>query len=155
MRFYAGINQAAGAQGVGFDAAPMACGAPRPDQAAAQAWAWRADEEPQRLLRTTISRTERIALAPGAARPGTLLWFIPDFNIGSGGHQTIFRTIWHLERMGWESNIVIVSPTEHATAELARHDICTHFFALQSKVFIGFDNLPNSEFVVATGWQTA
>lgn len=100
-------------------------------------------------------RTDRIALAPGAARPGTLLWFIPDFNIGSGGHQTIFRTIWHLERMGWESNIVIVSPTVHATAELARHDICTHFFALQAKVFIGFDGLPSSEFVIATGWQTA
>ena len=100
-------------------------------------------------------RVDRIALAPQAPRSGTLLWFIPDFNIGSGGHQTIFRTIWHLERMGWESAIVIVDPVVHATAESARHDICEHFFPLQAKVFIGFDGLPNAEFVIATGWQTA
>lgn len=98
---------------------------------------------------------EQVQLAQQPARPNTLLWFIPDFNIGSGGHQTIFRTIWHLERMGWESGIVIVSPVVHVTAEAARHDICTHFFPLQAKVYVGFDGLPNSEFVIATGWQTA
>ena len=100
-------------------------------------------------------RVDRIDLAPQAARAGTLLWFIPDFNIGSGGHQTIFRTIWHLERMGWESGIVIVSPAVHATAESARDDICEHFFPLQARVFMGFEGLPSSEFVIATGWQTA
>jgi glycosyltransferase involved in cell wall biosynthesis len=98
---------------------------------------------------------ENVQLAPQPARSNTLLWFIPDFNIGSGGHQTIFRTIWHLERMGWESSIVIVSPTVHATAEAAHHDICEHFFPLQAKVYVGFDGLPSSEFVIATGWQTA
>ncbi|HRL97880.1 MAG TPA: glycosyltransferase family 4 protein [Acidovorax sp.] len=100
-------------------------------------------------------QVDGIELAPGVARAKTLLWFIPDFNIGSGGHQTIFRTIWHLERMGWESGIVVVSPTVHATAEDARRDICEHFFPLQAKVFMGFEGLPSSEFVIATGWQTA
>ena len=100
-------------------------------------------------------RVAKVELAAEKARAGTLLWFIPDFNIGSGGHQTIFRTIMHLERMGWESNIVIVSPTNHATAELARQDICDYFFPLKAKVFMGFEGLPNSEFVIATGWQTA
>lgn len=98
---------------------------------------------------------EKVLLASQPARPKTLLWFIPDFNIGSGGHQTIFRTIWHLERMGWESGIVIVSPTVHASAEAAHYDICEHFFPLQAKVYVGFDRLPSSEFVIATGWQTA
>ncbi len=98
---------------------------------------------------------DQVQLASQPARPNTLLWFIPDFNIGSGGHQTIFRTIWHLERMGWESGIVIVSPTVHATAEAAQHDICEHFFPLQAKVYVDFNGLPNSEFVIATGWQTA
>lgn len=98
---------------------------------------------------------DQVQLASHPARPNTLLWFVPDFNIGSGGHQTIFRTIWHLERMGWESGIVIVSPIVHATAEAAQHDICEHFFPLQAKVYMGFNGLPNSEFVIATGWQTA
>lgn len=70
-------------------------------QAAAQPWAWCADEEAVTFSHYDFVRTDRIALAPGAAGLSTLLWFIPDFNIGSGGHQTIFRTIWHLERMGW------------------------------------------------------
>lgn len=98
---------------------------------------------------------DQVQLASHPARPNTLLWFVPDFNIGSGGHQTIFRTIWHLERMGWESGIVIVSPIVHATAEAAQYDICEHFFPLQAKVYMGFNGLPNSEFVIATGWQTA
>lgn len=100
-------------------------------------------------------RIEKVELAAGPARAGTLLWFIPDFNIGSGGHQTIFRTIMRLEQMGWESTIVIVGPPNHADAESARKDICEHFFPLKARVFMGFDGLPNSEFVIATGWQTA
>lgn len=100
-------------------------------------------------------RTEAVHLAAESAQNKTLLWFIPDFNIGSGGHQTIFRMVWYLERMGWNSGIVIVNPTVHATAELARNDICCHFFPLNAKVYLGFKGLPNSEFAVATGWQTA
>lgn len=100
-------------------------------------------------------RTETLHLAQERARPNTLLWFVPDFNIGSGGHQTIFRMVWHLERMGWESGIVVVNPTVHATAELARNDIREHFFPLNAKVYLGLKGLPNSEFAVATGWQTA
>lgn len=91
----------------------------------------------------------------GAARPRTLLWYIPDFNKGSGGHLNIFRTIWHLERMGWESAIVLVQPRQHADAEAARRDIAEHFFALQAPVYLEHDELPACEFVVATGWQTA
>ena len=30
---------------------------------------------------------------PGEPAKGSLLWFIPDFNLGSGGHLNIFRTI--------------------------------------------------------------
>ena len=100
-------------------------------------------------------RVDKVELAATPAREGTLLWFIPDFNIGSGGHQTIFRTIMRLERMGWESSIVIVGPAHHASAEAARHDICEHFFPLKAKVFMGVDGLPNCEFAIATGWQTA
>ena len=100
-------------------------------------------------------RVAKIELTAEVAREGTLLWFIPDFNIGSGGHQTIFRTIMRLERMGWESSIVIVGQANHSSAESARRDICEHFFPLKAKVFMGYEGLPNSEFAIATGWQTA
>lgn len=92
---------------------------------------------------------------PGDAKPRTLLWFIPDFNLGSGGHLNIFRTIWHLEQMGYVSTIVIGNPAMHHNAEAARSEIRQHFFPLQAQVLLGLDNLPPSEFAVATGWDTA
>lgn len=93
--------------------------------------------------------------AGGEVEPGTLLWFIPDFNIGSGGHTTIFRTIWHLEQKGYRSGIVICKPAMHHDAEAAHTEICEYFFPLQAKVYLGTKNLPPCEFAVATGWDTA
>lgn len=92
---------------------------------------------------------------PGAARPGTLLWFIPDFNVGSGGHLNIFRTIWHLEQMGYTSTIVIGKPDMHQNADETRDEIREHFFPLQAKVLLGLNALPPCEFALATGWDTA
>lgn len=92
---------------------------------------------------------------PGQAEPGSLLWFIPDFNVGSGGHLNIFRTIWHLEQKGYRSTIVIAKPALHHDATVARDAIRTHFFPLQAQVLVGLDALPPCEFAVATGWDTA
>ncbi len=98
---------------------------------------------------------QRVRALPGVAARGTLLWFIPDFNIGSGGHLNIFRTIWHLEQMGYVSGIVIAKPTQHSDAAQAREEIRTHFFPLQAQVYLGCDALPPCEFALATGWDTA
>lgn len=92
---------------------------------------------------------------PGEPQERTLLWFIPDFNLGSGGHLNIFRTIWHLEQMGYTSIIVIVKPVMHNDAQKARKDIQQHFFPLQAQVLLGLENLPPCEFALATGWDTA
>ncbi|MBV7540244.1 glycosyltransferase family 4 protein [Acidovorax sp. sic0104] len=92
---------------------------------------------------------------PGEAKPNTLLWFIPDFNLGSGGHLNIFRTIWHLEKKGYTSTIVIGHPAVHINVQEAEHAIREHFFPLKARVVMGFDDLPASEFAVATGWDTA
>lgn len=92
---------------------------------------------------------------PGVAQPNTLLWFIPDFNLGSGGHLNIFRTIWHLEEMGYTSTIVIGTPATHITVREAEYAIRTHFFPLKARVVLGLENLPPSEFALATGWDTA
>lgn len=92
---------------------------------------------------------------PGQPEKDTLLWFIPDFNVGSGGHLNIFRTIWHLEQMGYTSRIVIGTPVMHHDAEEARAAIRQHFFPLQAQVLLGLNQLPPCEFAVATGWDTA
>lgn len=96
-----------------------------------------------------------IPALPGQANANTLVWFIPDFNVGSGGHLNIFRTIWHLEKMGYQSTIVIAKPATHHDAALARAAIREHFFPLQAQVHIGLEGLAPCEFAVATGWDTA
>ena len=55
-------------------------------------------------------------------------WLIPDFHIGSGGHTTIFRIIYHLEQMGHESKIWICGSTHFNSLTKARNTIRSHFF---------------------------
>jgi len=105
--------------------------------------------------RFVLPHTRPASAPPAAAAPGTILWFIPDFNIGSGGHLNIFRTIWHLEQRGFESRIVIVEPAQHADAASAAEDIQRHFLALRAPVHLGLEGLPPCEFAVATAWNTA
>ena len=91
----------------------------------------------------------------GQPKRGTLLWIIPDFNVGSGGHLNIFRTIYHLESKGYESTIMVIGQRNHASAEEARREIVEHFFPLQAKVVMEGAEIEATEFIVATGWQTA
>jgi glycosyltransferase involved in cell wall biosynthesis len=63
-----------------------------------------------------------------------LLWLIPDFGIGSGGHTTIFRMIFWLESFGYTSKIFICGGTHHGSAQNAKKLICEHFFKLKASV---------------------
>lgn len=84
-----------------------------------------------------------------------LNWYVPDFNVGSGGHLNIFRMIWHLEKMGYASNIILSKLVNHSSAEHARQEICAHFYDLNAKVFVLGQTLPAAQFSVATAWDTA
>jgi len=105
--------------------------------------------------RFVLSRPRRALASPDAAPPGTLHWFIPDFNAGSGGHLNIFRMIGHLQQRGYVSRIVIVNAQQHPNAESAAADIRRHFIDLDVPVHMGLEGLPPCEFAVATAWNTA
>jgi glycosyltransferase involved in cell wall biosynthesis len=81
-------------------------------------------------------------------------WVIPHFELGSGGHMTIFRMIWHLEQLGYSVHIAIIEPT-HYKAELAQELIRKHFMPISADVSIGEDSLQPAEFTFATSWETA
>ena len=101
-----------------------------------------------------VTDSETVAVH-GTAQPKTLLWVVPDFNVGSGGHLNIFRTIFHLERAGYRSTILIVGQNVHLNAEVARQDIVEHFFPLAADVVMEDEPVPSTEIAIATGWQTA
>lgn len=85
----------------------------------------------------------------------TIAWFIPDFDIGSGGHLNIFRLAYHLEDLGYECRIVIVGSCHYPSARAARDVLRRHFVPLAAEVWLGADNIPPSYFSVATSWITA
>ncbi len=85
----------------------------------------------------------------------TMIWFIPDFGIGSGGHLNIFRYIHALERRGYKCTICLVGAHRHATPAAARRLIRDNFFPVESKVVFSAEDADPAFFGVATGWTTA
>lgn len=89
-----------------------------------------------------------------------LLWFIPDFGIGSGGHLNIFRMIFNLSKLGIKSDIAICANSQWIDASIAKEMIDRHFFKLDSQIIIlknkgDIDELNNYHVAMATSWQTA
>jgi hypothetical protein len=84
-------------------------------------------------------------------------WIIPDFNIGSGGHTTIFRIISWLEKFGYQNNIWVCGNSIHKSPEDAKQVIEDHFFQLKAKVhFLKKDKVVNlsSSGLICTSYHT-
>lgn len=83
-------------------------------------------------------------------------WLVPPFDIGSGGHMTIFRMIKNLEALGHENRIYILfgHPGVHDPAAIKR-TIDEHFVKLDAPVLLDMDAMLDSDVVFATSWPTA
>jgi len=89
-----------------------------------------------------------------------ILWFIPDFGIGSGGHLNIFRMIYNLNKLGVKSDIAICGNSQWIDNKIAKEIINKHFFKLESNLIILKDKedikkLSSYTIAMATSWQTA
>jgi O-antigen biosynthesis protein len=67
-------------------------------------------------------------------------WVIPNFQVGAGGHMTIFRAVSYLERVGHKCTIWIHSlkgVDEGSTPSIyQRNKICSHFIKVDARVFL-------------------
>lgn len=93
-------------------------------------------------------------------RETSILWFIPDFGIGSGGHLNIFRMIYNLEKLGIKSDIAICGNSQWVKSEIASKIINEHFFKIKSNIIIVddeklLDKIDSYDIAMATSWQTA
>lgn len=87
---------------------------------------------------------------------GSLTWFIPPVGRGSGGHLNIFRFVRMLEEQGFDCRIVICHETRRISATSARREITDWFFPLKATIYMHPESCPpETEFAIATGWQTA
>ena len=94
-------------------------------------------------------------IVAGAIAPVDLLWFIPPYGRGSGGHTTLFRFIGLLEQRGWSSHVCLSGPGHARTAPEATRQIREWFPTTKAAVSLGTDGLPHCRLAMATGWQTA
>jgi glycosyltransferase involved in cell wall biosynthesis len=100
-----------------------------------------------------------LAAYPGMADRERLhiAWVVPTFDVGSGGHYTIFQIVERLERMGHTCSIWIhdLWGTGHAgSGAVLRRTILESFASVKAPVFREFDQWYGADVVVATGWQT-
>ncbi|MEA1982203.1 MAG: rhamnan synthesis F family protein, partial [Campylobacterota bacterium] len=73
-------------------------------------------------------------------------WVIPDFMIGAGGHMTIFRMVYFLEKLGHRQTIWIQTPEVNKTPSIAKTTINQHFQPIGDNVDVHF--LPdNTEWI--------
>ncbi len=88
---------------------------------------------------------------------GTMTWVIPDFSANSGGHINLARMSKLLQKQEDFQNqhVVIVEPHRWKTAEEAQGHFRKAFDYPNITVSLGADSLEPTEYLFATGWQTA
>jgi glycosyltransferase involved in cell wall biosynthesis len=84
-----------------------------------------------------------------------VLWFIPEFGAGSGGHLNIVRFLRGLEERGMSCGIVLVGTHPYPDREVALGFARRYFGDFKAQLYLEGDILPRADAVVATSWLTA
>lgn len=97
-------------------------------------------------------RTSRRPAGP----PFTVTWVLPPISRGSGGHSNIIRFVRYLEAAGHRCRLAFYDPHGQQTVEQARNILQTDFRPpVAAEVQQGMAGVEQSDFVIATSWQTA
>ena len=86
-------------------------------------------------------------------------WIIPELDMSSGGHMTIFRFISNLERMGMHNRLYLFNSKKFKDDAEFR-DFLEKYYdeSLTTKdveIYCNTDNVKYAKITMATGWQTA
>jgi glycosyltransferase involved in cell wall biosynthesis len=89
---------------------------------------------PNKSLNSTLVR------APLSDKALDIHWVIPNFQIGAGGHMTIFRAISYLESRGHTCTVWIHSLRDSSQDSIPsiyhREMICKHFIDIKARVYL-------------------
>jgi glycosyltransferase involved in cell wall biosynthesis len=94
----------------------------------------------------------------GDARgPFTIAWVVPPWNVGSGGHTTIFRLVKEMERRGHRCSIHLFDPDrrERRSPGELRDEIRGSFVEVDAPVFRDLERFRGADIAIATEWRTA
>ena len=95
----------------------------------------------------------------GDARgPFTIAWVVPPWNVGSGGHTTIFRLVSEMERRGHRCSIHLFDPDRRerrSPAVSCASEIRRSFVEVDAPVFRDLERFSGADIAIATEWRTA
>jgi glycosyltransferase involved in cell wall biosynthesis len=115
-------------------------------------WGWE-------FVRRSYPR-RRVRLEQGEGEPGArlkLAWFVPPWDVGSGGHTTVFRLVREMERRGHSCEIYVFDPfhREKRSNEELRRELRERFVPVEAPVFNGTAEFDSADVAIATQWWTA
>jgi O-antigen biosynthesis protein len=92
-----------------------------------------------------------------AGGPLTIAWVLPTWNVGSGGHTTIFRLVRQMEQRGHRCSIHLFDPEgrESRSGGELREEIRRDFIEVDAPVFRDLDRFSGADVAIATEWRTA
>lgn len=96
-----------------------------------------------------------LPLSSGIDDEVDVLWFIPEFGAGSGGHLNIIRFLRGLEDRGMSCGIVLVGAHSFPDREVALASARRYFGEFNARIYLEGDYLPRANAAVATSWLTA
>jgi glycosyltransferase involved in cell wall biosynthesis len=114
---------------------------------------------PWEFVRRAYPRRPLLLEDSGGEPVGTLTiaWVVPPWNVGSGGHTTIFRLVRQLEQRGHRCSIHLFDPDrrESRSGGELRAEIRERFVELDAPVFRDLSHFSGADVAIATEWRTA
>ena len=86
-------------------------------------------------------------------------WIIPDLDVSSGGHMTIFRFVSNLEKMGMHNRLYLLNSNKYKSDAEFRAFLEKYYDeSLTTKdveIYCTTNHVKYAKITMATGWQTA
>jgi glycosyltransferase involved in cell wall biosynthesis len=124
----------------------------RGGQTAGRDWEWE-------FVRRAFPRRPLALEAHGghSGGPLTIAWIVPSWQVGSGGHTTIFRLVRQMEQRGHRCSIHLFDPEgqEDRSGGELREEIRSRFVEVDAPVFRDLERFSGADVAIATEWRTA
>lgn len=85
----------------------------------------------------------------------TINWVIKFFEKSSGGHRTIMRFIYNLEKLGFECRLIFIEELPLRNKKYIKEKLGREFFPIKADIYLPNELIPPAHFTIATEWETA
>ena len=85
----------------------------------------------------------------------TINWVIKFFEKSSGGHRTIMRFVFNLEKLGFECRLIFIEELPLRNKKYIKNKLVREFFPIKADIYLANESIPPAHYTIATEWVTA